>query len=171
MHSLNGFRCLSIVQLRGYPLRIEFGPKDAAKGVVTTVRRDNGEKGTIQVSDSIAKDVQELLDTIQVQMLETARQKYHDHIKYTSKWDEIVPLLNSKNVIRIPHCSDGDCADAVKKETADLCKTENMDPRAPSMGAKGKDSQSFEIPADKSASTLYSLRAKGTSRRYNLHTS
>lgn len=122
-------------ELRGFPLRIEFGPKDAAKGTVLTVRRDTGEKGSLQI-ENIAESVQQLLDQIQREMLTRARQKYQDHIKYTSSWDEVVPLLNAKNVIRMPHCGDGDCAEAVKKETAAICKTENEDPRAPSMGAK-----------------------------------
>jgi prolyl-tRNA synthetase len=90
------------------------------------------------LSDSLADDVQKLLEQIQDEMLTRARKMYHDHIKYTSDWSDVVPLLNAKNVIRMPHCGGGDCADAVKKETADMCKAENMDPRAPSMGAKGK---------------------------------
>jgi prolyl-tRNA synthetase len=122
-------------ELRGFPLRIEYGPKDAARGAVVTVRRDTGEKGTLQI-DKIAESVQELLDRIQREMLERVRKIYHDHIKYTSNWDEVVPLLNARNVIRMPHCGDGSCAEAVKKETAEICKIENTDPRAPSMGAK-----------------------------------
>ena len=129
-------------ELRGFPLRIEFGPRDAEKGVVVTVRRDTGEKGTLPI-DGIAGGVQELLDRIQREMLERVRKTYHDHIKYTSNWDEVVPLLNAKNVIRMPHCGDGDCAEAVKKETAEISKTENTDPRAPSMGAKGKSPSCF----------------------------
>jgi len=132
------WKLLTLLQLRGFPLRIEFGPKDAAKGVVSTVRRDTGEKGTIQLSDKIGNDVQKLLNQIQQEMLTRARKTYQDHIKYTSDWDEVVPLLNAKNVIRMLHCGDGACADAVKKETAEMCKTADMDPRAPSMGAKGK---------------------------------
>jgi len=113
-------------------------PNDCA-GVITTVRRDTGEKGTIQIADrkAMASEVQALLDRIQKEMLERSRKMYQDHIKYTSNWDDIVPLLNAKNVIRILHCGDGECAELVKKETAELCKTaEKVDERAPSMGAK-----------------------------------
>jgi prolyl-tRNA synthetase len=84
----------------------------------------------------MASEVQALLDKIQSEMLERARKMYLEHIKYTSKWDEVVPLLNEKNVIRMPHCGQGDCAELVKKQTAELCKTEKVDERAPSMGAK-----------------------------------
>ena len=123
-------------ELRGFPLRMEFGPKDAAKGLVVTVRRDNGEKGTLPI-DGLAGGVQDLLDKIQREMLERVRKVYHEHIKYTNNWDEIVPLLNEKNVIRMLHCGEGSCAESVKKETAEISKTEVTDPRAPSMGAKG----------------------------------
>ncbi|KAI9661689.1 MAG: hypothetical protein M1821_008927 [Bathelium mastoideum] len=138
-------------ELRGFPLRIEYGPKDAEKGTVVTVRRDTGEKGTLPV-EGLAKSVQELLDRIQQEMLERVRKIYHDHIKYTSKWDEVVPLLNAKNVIRMPHCGDGDCAEAVKKETAEISKTEVIDPRAPSMGAKALciPYEQLELPENRS---------------------
>jgi prolyl-tRNA synthetase len=124
-------------ELRGFPLRVEFGPRDQEKGVVTTVRRDTGEKGTVEIAN-IADGVDKLLAQIQKEMLERSRKSYEEHIKYTHKWDEVVGLLNAKNVLRLPHCGSGDCAEAIKKETAEMCKTENMDPRAPSMGAKGK---------------------------------
>ena len=85
----------------------------------------------------MASEVQALLDKMQNEMLDRARKMYQEHIKYASSWDEVVPLLNAKNIIRMPHCGTGDCAELVKKETAAMSKTENLDPRAPSMGAKG----------------------------------
>jgi prolyl-tRNA synthetase len=136
LHYSPGWK-FSEYELRGFPLRVEFGPRDQEKGVVTTVRRDTGEKGSIQIAD-IADGVEKLLAQIQREMLERGRKSYEEHIKYTHKWDEVVALLNAKNVLRLPHCGSGDCAEAIKKETAEMCKTENMDPRAPSMGAKGK---------------------------------
>jgi prolyl-tRNA synthetase len=123
-------------ELMGVPLRLEYGPKDAANGVVTTVRRDNGAKGTIKVSE-IATGVSELLETIQKDMYNKAKDSYSSHRIEVTKWDDIVPRLNEKNVLLLPHCLDGDCADAIKKETAELSKTAaDVDPRAPSMGAK-----------------------------------
>ncbi|KAH8812630.1 prolyl-tRNA synthetase-like protein [Xylogone sp. PMI_703] len=126
---------MSEYELRGVPLRLEYGPKDAAKGVVTTVRRDTGEKGTIAVDD-VKEKVASLLEQIQEDMFQKAKKSYHEHIKYNSDWSKTVSLLNEKNVLRMPHCGDGDCAEAVKKETAKLSKVEVVDERAPSMGAK-----------------------------------
>jgi prolyl-tRNA synthetase len=146
-------------EMTGVPVRLEFGPKDAANGVVTFVRRDNGEKGTIKVSE-IATGVPALLEKIQKDMYNKAKDAYLSHRVEVTEWVQTVPRLNEKNVILIPHCLDGDCADAVKKETADMCKTTaDIDPRAPSMGAKGKTStfSYWSAFANNYISTLHSL--------------
>jgi prolyl-tRNA synthetase len=62
-------------ELKGIPLRLEFGPKDAEKGVVTTSRRDIDDKdaarGTINV-DALTKEVPALLEKIQKDMFDRA---------------------------------------------------------------------------------------------------
>jgi len=123
-------------ELMGVPLRVEFGPKDAAKGIVTTVRRDTGVKGTLEISN-VAASVAQLLEEIQCDMYSRAKAAYDSHRIEVTDWDAVIPTLNDKSILLIPHCLDGDCADAIKKETADMCKTAaEVDPRAPSMGAK-----------------------------------
>jgi prolyl-tRNA synthetase len=42
-------------ELKGVPLRLEFGPKDAAAGVVTVVSRHDGQKGTIPIDELTTK--------------------------------------------------------------------------------------------------------------------
>jgi prolyl-tRNA synthetase len=125
-------------ELRGVPLRIEFGPKDAAAGAVMTCRRDNGAKETVKI-DGLAAGIKTILETMQKEMFARAKAEYESHRKQVTKWEEIVPILNAKNVVLIPHCLDGDCADAIKDETAALAKTDQApeDKKAPSMGAKG----------------------------------
>lgn len=126
-------------ELRGIPLRIEFGPKDAANGVVMTARRDNGEKASVAIAD-LATGIPALLEKIQADMLAKARAEYDAHRLQLTEWDKFVPILNAKNVVVIPHCLDGKCADLVKEETAALAKKdqEEEDKKAPSMGAKCK---------------------------------
>lgn len=34
--------------MKGVPLRLEIGPRDIENGVVTVVRRDNGEKSVVK---------------------------------------------------------------------------------------------------------------------------
>jgi prolyl-tRNA synthetase len=153
---------MSEYELRGIPLRIEYGPKDAANGVVTTVRRDTGEKGVVPVGE-VTQAVAKLLEQIQDDMFQKAKKSYDEHIKSTQDWSQVVGLLSGKNVIRMPHCGDGACADAIKKETAEMTKVEDPDPRAPSMGAKGeflhflfetKNKGRENIPADKCCEAL-----------------
>ena len=125
-------------ELKGVPLRIEFGPKDLANGVVSTARRDTNQKATIPLSD-LKTDVHKMLEQIQNDMFSRAKKKYDIHRKQITDWEEIIPTLNGKNVVLIPHCLDGDCADAVKDETAKKGQDANgvEDSKAPSMGAKG----------------------------------
>lgn len=125
-------------ELKGVPLRIEFGPKDLANGVISTARRDTNEKATISLTD-LATGVRKLLEQIQNDMFSRAKKEYDTHRKQITDWNEIIPALNGKNVVLIPHCLDGDCADAVKDETAKKGQAANAveDSKAPSMGAKG----------------------------------
>jgi len=129
-------------EMKGVPLRLEFGPKDAANGVVTTSRRDAPGKDTIPVTD-IAQRVPELLETIQKDMFQRASDEYASHRKIVTDWKDFVPTLNDKNVILIPHCLGGECEDEIKKDSAGNLEGQEVDARAPSMGAK-----SLCIPAE-----------------------
>ena len=124
-------------ELKGIPLRLEFGPRDMASGNVLTVRRDTGEKTTYPIAN-IEDDIKKALETMQNAMLTKARNEYEEHRKKVTDWEAMVPTLNAKNVVLIPSCLDGDCCDAVKDETAAKGKADNAaeDAKAPSMGAK-----------------------------------
>ncbi|CAK3930547.1 proline--tRNA ligase [Lecanosticta acicola] len=132
-------------ELKGVPLRLEFGPKDLANGVVTTSRRDQDAKtgkGTIALSE-IATKVPELLETIQKDLFQKASDEYASHRKIIRDWKDFVPTLNDKNVLVVPHCLGGDCEDEIKKDSAGNIEGQEVDARAPSMGAK-----SLCIPAE-----------------------
>ena len=60
-------------ELKGVPLRMEFGPKDMEKGQAVLVRRDNKEKAFVKL-DVLASSVKEMLERISEGMLERARQ-------------------------------------------------------------------------------------------------
>lgn len=123
-------------EMKGVPLRLEFGPKDSANHVVTTSRRDGiGGKGTIPIAE-LGTNVPELLETIQADMFRKAQQEYADHRKIVRDWKDFVPTLNDKNVILVPHCLEGECEDEIKKDSAGNVEGQEVDARAPSMGAK-----------------------------------
>jgi prolyl-tRNA synthetase len=61
------------------PVRVEIGPRDLARGVVTLVRRDSGERAQILVAD-IRSRVSVALDDAQGEMFESARAFLEDSI-------------------------------------------------------------------------------------------
>ncbi|EMC91721.1 hypothetical protein BAUCODRAFT_79549 [Baudoinia panamericana UAMH 10762] len=136
-------------EMKGVPLRIEFGPKDSANGVVTYSRRDQEGKDTIPIPD-LATQVPELLETIQADLFRRASEEYAAHRKIVRDWKDFVPELNQKNVVIVPHCTGGDCEDEIKKDSSGNVEGQEVDVRAPSMGAKSlciPDEQPEEIKA------------------------
>ncbi|CAD0108680.1 unnamed protein product [Aureobasidium uvarum] len=135
-------------ELKGVPLRIEFGPKDSAKHVVTVARRDQlaAGKSEIPIAD-LGKDVPALLETIQNDMFRKASDEFRDHRKTITKWEDFVPALNAKNTCLIPHCLVPDCEDEIKELSSGKIEGQEVDARAPSMGAKSLCIP-FEQPAE-----------------------
>lgn len=124
-------------ELKGVPLRIEFGPKDLAAGVVTTSRRDVEGKQTIPIAE-VGKEIPTLLETIQNDMFARAEAAYRKARVQVTKWEDFVPALNGKNVVLVPHCEGGKCEDEIKEMSArkDDGDAAAEDARAPAMGAK-----------------------------------
>lgn len=124
-------------ELKGIPLRLEFGPKDLAAGQVTAVRRDNGEKYVVKLEELETK-IPKLLEKIQVGLLEKARKDFDEHRVLVEDWKDFVPTLNAKNVILAPFCGVPECEDEIKDASANKGdgEDEEFDERAPSMGAK-----------------------------------
>ncbi|KAF1349003.1 prolyl-tRNA synthetase 2 [Delphinella strobiligena] len=133
-------------EMKGVPLRFEFGPKDAEKNVVTAARRDNGAKSEISISD-LTTATPELLETIQSDMFNKANGEFTEHRKLITEWKDFVPSLNAKNVCLIPHCTTEACEDQIKDQSKGNVEGQEVDVRAPSMGAKSlciPFEQSFE---------------------------
>jgi prolyl-tRNA synthetase len=128
-------------ELRGVPLRIEFGPGESAGHFVTTARRDvPGKEGksTIPIPE-LSTAVPALLETIQKDLFNRADQQYRSHRKTITNWDDFVPALNEKNVCLIPHCLTEECEDQVKDKSRRKAEEDSgvpQDAKAPSMGAK-----------------------------------
>jgi prolyl-tRNA synthetase len=111
-------------ELKGIPLRIEFGPKDAARGTINV--------------DDLVNEVPKLLETIQKDMFERADKTYREHRVQLTNWDDFVPTLNGKNVVLVPHCEGDKCEDEVKAKSARTALGDGVaeDKQAPAMGAK-----------------------------------
>ena len=103
-------------EMRGYPLRVEIGPKDMEAGKCIVCRRDTREKIEVSLEELEAK-VGELLETIQTEMLERAR-AHRDAHTYTAKnMEEFRKLFNEKSgFVKAMWCGCRECEDAIKEE-------------------------------------------------------
>jgi prolyl-tRNA synthetase len=104
-------------ELRGAPLRLELGPKDVEKGVVTAVRRDTREKAQIRRSE-IAAWAKATLDKIQGDMLAAAAAFLAQNTKAVDNCDDFYLLLEGRpGFVRAPWCGEISCEDHIAAET------------------------------------------------------
>ncbi len=108
----------SEAEMRGYPLRLEIGPKDIEAGKCVLVRRDTREKIEIGL-DEVETKVCELLDTIQKDMLEAARAHRDAHTYVARNYDEFVKTFNEKSgFVKAMWCGNRECEDKIKADLA-----------------------------------------------------
>ena len=106
----------SEAEMRGYPLRLEIGPKDIEEGKCVLCRRDTREKYEVALDEVEAK-VAELLDTIQVEMLERARAHREEHTYTAKNFEEFVNIFeNNSGFVKAMWCGDQACEDHVKEK-------------------------------------------------------
>src|SRR5205809_84211 len=74
-------------ELRGVPLRLEIGPKDIEKSAVMVARRDTREKQSLPMDGLSARD-RGLLDEMQKNLFERARQFRDEHTQRAATYDE-----------------------------------------------------------------------------------
>ena len=104
-------------ELRGVPLRLELGPKDIKKGVVTAVRRDTREKKTVP-RDEIAPWAKNTLEKIQQDLLAAAAAYLKENTKTVDNRDDFYLMLEGRpGFIRAPWCGDTACEDDVAART------------------------------------------------------
>jgi prolyl-tRNA synthetase len=103
-------------ELNGVPLRIEIGPKDIEKNQVVVVRRDTGAKAFVPILQ-LQDEVRRLLDAMQHEMLERARQFVQSSITKANTWEEFEQAVNNKKLSLSPHCGDEDCEAEIKEVT------------------------------------------------------
>ena len=81
---------------KGVPIRIEIGPKDIEKGVVTIIRRDTSEKSTIQ-TNKISETVTQMLEDIQKNLLQQSKSFMQENSFHVENMDELVDSLQNKD--------------------------------------------------------------------------
>jgi prolyl-tRNA synthetase len=81
-------------ELKGVPVRVEVGPRDLARGVVTVVRRDSGDRAEV-ASGAVAAHVASALDTAQTDLLEQARVFMNERLLKCTSIDEAIEAAKS----------------------------------------------------------------------------
>ena len=107
----------SEAEILGIPLRIEVGPKDLEKGVVTIVRRDNREKYEVKLDEVVSK-AKEIMEEMQKDMYNKAKEFLDSHIDSATTLDEMKEKLETKKgFIKAMWCGSEECEDKVKEVT------------------------------------------------------
>jgi len=82
-------------ELKGVPVRIAIGARDLENNQVEIARRDTKEKSSVSM-DGLTNTVTALLEEIQTNLFERAKQYRDEHITKADTWDEFVNILDTK---------------------------------------------------------------------------
>ena len=82
-------------EMKGIPVRIGIGKRDLANNVVEVARRDTKEKSSVAL-DGIAAHVHRLLNDIQDNLFNRAKQYRDDHITVVDDFDTFKEVINDK---------------------------------------------------------------------------
>ncbi len=103
-------------EVKGYPIRIEIGPRDLQNNHITLVRRDTLEKITINKEDGIAK-VKELLTTIQKNLYDRAKNRRDSMIYKLNTYEELKEMAKKQGGFAyVNWCGNISCEDKIKAD-------------------------------------------------------
>jgi prolyl-tRNA synthetase len=105
-------------EMRGVPVRLEFGPRDLDANQCVLVRRDNRVKRTVTL-DSIGEDIADLLHLIQNDMLVAAfeRREANSHRKKID-YDKFRQIMEGDGgFVYAGFCGSEECETQIKEDT------------------------------------------------------
>ena len=103
-------------EVNGIPVRIEIGPRDLENNKITFARRDTSEKYSVDIDTDIVKYTGDLLETIQKDMYERAKER-RDKLTFTAtNLKEMEDILNKQpGFIHADWCGDVNCENRIKE--------------------------------------------------------
>ncbi|MFX0182927.1 MAG: proline--tRNA ligase [Candidatus Hodarchaeota archaeon] len=108
-------------EMKGVPIRLELGQKEARESKVTLFRRDTRDKIIIDL-DNLEEAIQDHGHKLTTNITEKAFNFFNDHMAKANTIDELVEYLNAQKIVKIPWCSidlDGEpCAEEIKDRFA-----------------------------------------------------
>ncbi len=118
-------------EVRGVPLRAEIGPRDVAAGTVVLVRRDTGEKQTVQRSD-MASAVTNLLVQVHDTLLAEARAFGADNTVEVTDMDGFKGAIEAGRFVRAWWAGSSDDEAQIQDETGATIRCLPLDQPSPS---------------------------------------
>ena len=102
-------------EMKGVPLRIEVGARDLENGLISLSKRYNGEKLTVGLS--AVHEIPEVLEKIQAEMLEKAKNYLKAHIREAHSWEELKAILDEGGYAKMMWHEDEELEMKVKEYT------------------------------------------------------
>jgi prolyl-tRNA synthetase len=123
-------------EMRGVPVRMEIGPRDAQNNSVMLVRRDNRAKEPVSV-DALEARLPLLLEEVQKALYQRAVEYREQNTHYTESYEEFKQIIAEKRgFVRVKWAEDSAAELAVKEETKATLRVIPFD--QPEGGVKGK---------------------------------
>ena len=106
-------------EMRGVPVRVEVGPRDLENRKAVLVRRDTGEKKTVD-RGSVAGEIKALLDEIQKNLFARALKFREENTIFVEKYEDFLPLFEGEKApgfVEAFWCGDPECEAEIKADT------------------------------------------------------
>ncbi|MDD2482846.1 MAG: proline--tRNA ligase [Candidatus Shapirobacteria bacterium] len=104
-------------EMKGVPIRLEIGDKEADIDSAVVVRRDTLEKQTVKIAD-LEKTIDQLLIDIQSNLLEKHQKFTQDNTFSVDSYDEFKKIMSTtRGFISAHWCESADCEAKIKEET------------------------------------------------------
>ena len=106
-------------EMRGVPVRVEVGPRDLENRKAVLVRRDTGEKKTVD-RESVAGEIKTLLEEIQKNLFDRALKFREENTIFVEKYEDFLPLFEGEKApgfVEALWCGDPECEAEIKADT------------------------------------------------------
>lgn len=103
-------------EMKGVPIRMEIGPRDIENKQIVLVRRDTGEKSTVQVN-AIADKVSQMLDDIHNNLFAQAKEFMNNNTHKIDSYDEFKKIIKDGGFIRCGWDGTSETELKIKEET------------------------------------------------------
>lgn len=103
-------------ELKGVPLRVEIGPRDAQNNSVVVARRDTGEKQSVSMK-GLTQRIVELLDEVQQSLYRRALEFREANTVHVDNFEQLKEATEQRKFVDAFWCGDPACEETIKEQT------------------------------------------------------